>query len=66
VSQAPSALAAAWFATVATKMPAMIGAGLRNRRREQQREQLRLVADLAQRNDADRDRESLPDHTGIV
>ena len=36
--------------SVATRMPAMIGHGLRNAGGEHQREELRLVADLAQRD----------------
>jgi len=41
----------AWFKTVATKMPHTIGQGFFKPRRQQQRQQLRLVANFGQRED---------------
>ena len=59
-SQLPTALASAWFASVATKMPSTMGHGRAKARRQQQRQQLGLVADLGQRDDAGRRRAGLP------
>ncbi len=51
----PRKPASAWFASVATRMPAMIGKRLAEARGEHERQQLRLVADFAERDDAGRD-----------
>ena len=50
----PSQPASAWLASVAARMPAMIGSGFSEPRRQHEREELRLVADLAQRDHAHR------------
>ena len=55
-ASAPSQPASAWLSSVATRMPATIGHGLRIAGREQQREQLGLVADLGERDGAGGDR----------
>ena len=47
----PSHAATVWLASVATRMPAMIGHGLRIARGKHQCQQLRLVAQFADRDD---------------
>ncbi len=64
VIQLPSAAAAAWLASVAARMPRMIGRGFAKARRQQQGQELGLVADLGQRDDAGRDEEGLQHQAG--
>ena len=50
-TSAPIQAASAWLASVAQRMPRMIGQRLAIARRQHQREELRLVADLGDGNE---------------